>query len=138
MSKEDKILFMLEGLVTKVEDLTTKVDGLTTKVDGLETAIAKHDELLEILVSEAGKTRTEISEMKAEISETKDRLTSLEERVILMEESHGKKIDALYDSHDLLYGVSCEINASIAKLLIEQERHGMHIKRLDAERKMSG
>ncbi|MCL2387912.1 MAG: hypothetical protein FWC89_10255 [Defluviitaleaceae bacterium] len=94
MSKDDKIIQMLENLTTKVqllEDLTTKVDKMETKLDKMEVKVDK----MEILVAE-------IPSIKSELTEVKSRLDNLSESVAVIEVEHGQQIRALYDGQSLM------------------------------------
>jgi hypothetical protein len=86
--------------------------------------------------------QTDIREMQADIIilkensiAFKDDLESLKESVAVIEVKHGDKLAWLLDGYKALYDISTGIRSDIAALQGRQEKHGMQINILEADKK---
>ena len=119
MNAENETLMLILGEIREVK----------TEVAGIKTELAE-------VKAEVAEVKTELAEVKAEVAGIKTELTDVKERLALIEHDHGKQLGALFDGYQLLYEISGEIRAGIAKLQARQEKHEMNLVMLNASTKI--
>ena len=145
MNNEEKILTVLERQGAILEDLSATVGTLAVKVGKLEQGQAKLEQGQAKL--EQGQAKLEQGQAKLEQSQAKleqgqvamqTDITEIKERVILMEQDNKKDHGAFYDGYVFLDRRTKEIQDSVNKLHERQDKHELHILRLDAKHEFTG
>jgi len=107
----------------KIIDMIGKLDA---KMDKLGSEVG-------ILGSEVGKLDAKVEKLDAKVEKLDLDLAEVREHVILIEQDHGKQLNALFDSYELLYTISCEIRTGMTKLQATQDHHDLRLLRLEAK-----
>ena len=95
--------------------------------------IGKLDAKMDKLGSEVGILGSEVGKLDAKVEKLDLDLAEVREHVILIEQDHGKQLNALFDSYELLYTISCEIRTGMTKLQATQDHHDLRLLRLEAK-----
>ena len=114
MNNEEKILSMLEVLVTKVDKLEQGQGKLEQGYSKLEQGLVKLEQGQE---------------------STNQRLTRIAENVAKIEYEHGQSLAALHDGYQMLYEITVGMREDISVIKEKQDEHSLHINYLLAERR---
>ena len=83
------------------------------------------------------KLETKVDKIETDVAEVKSQVTDTRQRVILMENENKQNFGALFDQGVVLNRKIDRTQVSVDKLQEKQDKHDMHIIRLDAEHEFS-
>jgi predicted nucleic acid-binding Zn-ribbon protein len=121
MNNEEKILSMLETLVTKVDTIETRLDGMEAKFearfDAQDARFDTHD--------------ARFDRLERELSEVNRRVTKIENE-------HGTLLKGLGDGYRALQATTDKILSDVSEIKARQEMQDLKIKFIDANQKKFG
>ena len=117
-----------------LQKILTKLDTMETQILETQQEMAKTQQAM---LKAQTETNQRLDKLETDVAEVKKTVEETSHRVILMEQDNKLEFGGLHDHYVSLDKKTDKMQSSIDKLHEKQDKHDMHILRLDAEHQFS-